>query len=339
METKTDCTLIENNFLLERTKLIDQGHKQLEIIIEQTNKIIEVVDKLLEVDDSFDKLEKFIQLKSLLKKSKTMLLKSPFDRNDEIEILIEEENNYIDNRIDFIDIEIEKIEKLNKNSLIKNDMELKEKIELTMLRNQDENIDYNSDESIYYKTKFEEIRAVSLNGNKNPMSEATFIDLEIEYFNQLFKELKPLRKFNDITLVQNFISYLENKKIATQGKNKTKCKLSTPYSEQCLSDIHRYLTTPSQGIQKLTTSLDNWLARFDLKNIDNIEFMKWNATKTMLSNIMLKVCGSEQNSAIKEAFNLDPTVKLTPDSKEKFNNSTVGIAIQSIIDKHKQQSN
>ena len=39
--------------------------------------------------------------------------------------------------------------------------------------------------------------------------------MEIIYFNQLFEELKRLRKFNEITLVQNFIEYLEKKKNST----------------------------------------------------------------------------------------------------------------------------
>lgn len=140
---------------------------------------------------------------------------------------------------------------------------------------------------------------------------------------------------NEIDLIETF---QRTGLLTTRQQSATNCKLSTLYSEQCLSDIHRYLTTTSQGSPKLTIRLDNWLAWFDLKNIDNIEPMKWNATKTMLSNIMLKVCGSEQKAAIKEAFGLSPETKLSPDSKGKFNRSTVGIAIQSIIDRYTQQS-
>lgn len=99
-----------------------------------------------------------------------------------------------------------------------NPLEIKEKFELKMLEGYDSSLNYNVSDSIYYQKKFEEFKEVSLRGNMIPMSESTFIEMQIKYFNALSGKLE-LTQINDISRVQNYIGYLDRKKICILNRS------------------------------------------------------------------------------------------------------------------------
>ena len=103
----------------------------------------------------------------------------------------------------------------------------------------------------------------------------------------------------------------------------------TPYSKPCLTEIHTYLTKKNY----LIAPIDVWLAWFGYDG--DKKTMKWNfstSSKTMLANVIKKICDGENVPVTRVAFKLPSDTKLSPDGR--INTSTYAVAIRSIIERY-----
>ena len=137
-------------------------------------------------------------------------------------------------------------------------------------------------------------------------------------------------KFKDgLNVLLGFSDIAENK-YKELIKEKYNVFTST-YSKGCMTEIYTYLTKKNH----LITTKDNWLAWFGYEG--DKKPMKWNystSSKTMLANVIKKICRGENVPVTKSAFKLDQNTNLSPDGDVKFNGSAVGRAIENIIQKY-----
>ena len=93
-------------------------------------------------------------------------------------------------------------------------------------------------------------------------------------------------------------------------------KFKTELSDECLIKVMHYLLNKKLLIN---TNSDSWLFWFNLKDLNNPVYLKWNDSPTLLSNVIQHLCGNCISNTIKTAFATNlfvkPTWKLYQTSK------------------------
>jgi len=102
-------------------------------------------------------------------------------------------------------------------------------------------------------------------------------------------------------------------------------KFETQLSSECLIKIMHYLTHKKKLINP---NADCWLFWFNLKDVKNPEYLIWDGSPTLLSNVIQHLCGESIAATVKTAFNTSDYVKPT---KHKYERSTMYKEIEQII--------
>jgi hypothetical protein len=85
-------------------------------------------------------------------------------------------------------------------------------------------------------------------------------------------------------------------------------KFKTELSDECLIKVMHYLLNKKLLIN---TNSDSWLFWFNLKDLNNPVYLKWNDSPTLLSNVIQHLCGNCISNTIKTAFATNVFVKPT----------------------------
>ncbi|MEI6751853.1 MAG: hypothetical protein WCK78_01675 [Paludibacter sp.] len=85
-------------------------------------------------------------------------------------------------------------------------------------------------------------------------------------------------------------------------------KFDSPHTDECLIKIMHHLSHKSKIINP---NSDIWLFWFGRKSLKNPEFLLWNGSPTLLSNVIQHLCGNCISNTIKIAFETDIFVKPT----------------------------
>jgi len=168
-----------------------------------------------------------------------------------------------------------------------------------------------------------------------------FIDKLIEIFSYLDIDLLALSKkykhnlylFDDNKNIQPvdsvFESTIESEYIVKNKKTKLQHlilpKFETQLSSECLIKIMHYLTHKKKLINP---NADCWLFWFNLKDVKNPEYLIWDGSPTLLSNVIQHLCSESIADTVKTAFNTSVYVKPT---KHKYERSTMYKEIEQII--------
>ena len=102
-------------------------------------------------------------------------------------------------------------------------------------------------------------------------------------------------------------------------------KFKTELSDECLINIMHYLSRKKKLVNPNT---DSWLFWFNLKDLKNLEHLKWDDSPTLLSNVIQHLCGECIANTVKTAFNTAVFVKPT---KNKYEQSRMYKEIEQII--------
>ena len=102
-------------------------------------------------------------------------------------------------------------------------------------------------------------------------------------------------------------------------------KFDSPHTEECLIKIMHYL---SHKKKLVNPNSDIWLFWFDRKPLKNPEFLVWDDSPTLLSNVIQQLCGECIAYTVKTAFNTKVFVKPT---KNKYERSRMYKEIEQII--------
>jgi hypothetical protein len=101
--------------------------------------------------------------------------------------------------------------------------------------------------------------------------------------------------------------------------------LKSELSKPCLIDIHKYLNRNG-----LNSALKMWLCWFGHEKDITLKPMKWNGSDQALANVMHRICGKTTKKTFLKAFDKETL----PNYHTDFPKSTIGIAIENIIQKH-----
>ncbi|MEI8205092.1 MAG: hypothetical protein WCH34_18890 [Bacteroidota bacterium] len=102
-------------------------------------------------------------------------------------------------------------------------------------------------------------------------------------------------------------------------------KFKTKLSDECLFKIMHYLSDKKKLINP---NADCWLFWFNLKDVKNPEYLIWDGSPTLLSNVIQHLCSESIAFTVKTAFNTPVYVKPT---KHKYERSTMYKEIEQII--------
>ena len=102
-------------------------------------------------------------------------------------------------------------------------------------------------------------------------------------------------------------------------------KFKTELSDECLIKIMHYL---SHKKKLINPNSDIWLFWFNRKPLKNPEFLVWDNSPTLLSNVIQQICGECIACTVKTAFNTAVFVKPT---KNKYERSRMYKEIEQII--------
>ena len=102
-------------------------------------------------------------------------------------------------------------------------------------------------------------------------------------------------------------------------------KFKTKLSDECLIKIMHYLSDKKKLINP---NADCWLFWFNLKDVKNPEYLIWDGSPTLLSNVIQHLCSESIAFTVKTAFNTPVYVKPT---KHKYERSTMYKEIEQII--------
>lgn len=102
-------------------------------------------------------------------------------------------------------------------------------------------------------------------------------------------------------------------------------KFKTELSDECLIQIMHYL---SHKKKLVNPNGDIWLYWFNRKSLKNPEFLVWDNSPTLLSNVIQQLCGESIAATVRKAFNTTVYVKPT---KNKYERSRMYKEIEQII--------
>ena len=118
-----------------------------------------------------------------------------------------------------------------------------------------------------------------------------------------------------------YIHLPENKDL----RNEVFPKFNSPLSDDCLIKIMHHLANKKNLINP---NSDIWLFWFNRKQLKNPEFLIWDVSPTLLSNVIQHLCGECIAATVKMAFNRAIFVKPT---KNKYECSRMYKEIEQII--------
>jgi hypothetical protein len=108
-------------------------------------------------------------------------------------------------------------------------------------------------------------------------------------------------------------------------KNNVLPKFDSLHTDECLIQIMHYLSLKKKLVNP---NGDIWLYWFDRKPLKNPEFLVWDDSPTLLSNVIQHLCGESIAATVKKAFNTTVYVKPT---KNKYERSRMYKEIEQII--------
>lgn len=208
---------------------------------------------------------------------------------------------------------------LKKKHSNQDNMISKKQIELKRLCSYNSKSDYIETGSSYFAVKLKDAKEVSLRRNSIPISERTFIEMEKEFFNSIYQDLMHTNRVNDITMVQNYLDFLEYQSTKKHNVRKYESYLS----DECLISIFDYLTEKGY----LRTENKNWLAWFG-RNDSKPKNMEWCKSDQALSNIMYLLCKPGTHRPNFDAFGKHVN---NQERREKIEKTTYGLVISKRI--------
>lgn len=108
-------------------------------------------------------------------------------------------------------------------------------------------------------------------------------------------------------------------------KNNVLPKFDSLHTDDCLIQIMHYLSNKKKLVNP---NGDIWLYWFNRKPLKNPEFLVWDDSPTLLSNVVQHLCGESIAATVKKAFNTSVYVKPT---KNKYERSRMYKEIEQII--------
>ena len=102
-------------------------------------------------------------------------------------------------------------------------------------------------------------------------------------------------------------------------------KFDSPQTDECLIKVMHHL---SHKLKLINPNSDVWLFWFDRKPLKTTEFLIWDDSPTLLSNVIQHLCGECIAATVKTAFNTAVFVKPT---KNKYERSRMYKEIEQII--------
>jgi hypothetical protein len=157
-------------------------------------------------------------------------------------------------------------------------------------------------------------------------SDIDLLELSKKYKHNLYlfddnKTIKPVDSVFDSSIGSEYLEKGKKSKL----QNNILPKFKSPLSDDCLIKIMHYLENKNKLINP---NSDIWFFWFDRKNLKNPEFLIWDDSPTLLSNVIQHLCGESIAATVKTAFNTSVYVKPT---KNKYERSKMYKEIEQII--------